>query len=340
MTELIAYLHGRKKWTPEQIPGNQLTQLNYAFAKIDQLDIVEPIPNLDRLDALRALYPNLKVNISLGGWGAEGFSYAVESASNRDVFTTNIVNFVSRHNFDGIDLDWEYPGNDLSGIRATPNDALNFQSFLEELRHKLDQHRSHYLLTSAVGGSPEILEAMGVAGNYAYTSALDYINVMSYDLRGSWTNRTGHQTNLFNYDAPDGDLSAQTAVQNLLDHHVPANKIIIGSAAYSRDWDGLALRDHQAPLNQLAAQKGTHTTPYGEVQTLIAAHPENYFWDDQAAAPYYYDGHRFMSFDDPKSVQAKTQFVLDHQLGGLMFWEQSLDPNADLVTAATAILSK
>lgn len=334
MIELIAYLHGRQKWRVKNIPGEKLTRLNYAFAKVKGVELLDHVPNIDRLSDIRKRYPNLKINISIGGWGAEGFSDAVESQQNRQTFAKNIVKFVKHYGFDGIDLDWEYPGSDLAGIKSRPEDASNFLLFLKELRHELLAENKKYVLTAAVGADKEILSALKVDGNYECADYLDFINIMTYDLRGSWTRYTGHQTNLYPYSAPDGELSADQAVQILLANDVPAEKIVIGSAAYSRDWFGFDNVVGKPALNLQAGSEGTHTTPYKKVKALIDSHPENYYWDEEAQAAYYFDGNQYMTFDDEQSMSAKARYALDNHLGGVMLWELSLDPEAELISAA------
>lgn len=334
MTELVAYLHGRHEWQVENIPGERLTMLNYAFAKLNGVAIADNVPNIDRIPAIKAAYPELKINISIGGWAAEGFSDAVATATNREKLATNIVKFVQAYQFDGVDLDWEYPGVDLSGIKATAHDARNFEAFLQELRRQLDAVSKAYIISAAVGADQELLAAMAVNGEYGYAAYLDYVNVMSYDLRGSWTEYTGHQANLFSYSSIDGALSADQAVQDLLQHGVPAEKIVVGAAAYSRDWVGFDDPSLPNALHRHAQSVGSQTTPYVDLKPLIAGQPEHYFWDETAQAPYYFDGQTFRSFDDPRSLRAKADYVKHQNLGGLMLWELSLDPTADLIKAA------
>lgn len=56
--------------------------------------------------------PNLKVLIAIGGWNEGGKKYSDMAATkmSRDKFTKSVVTFLTEHGFDGLDLDWEYPG--------------------------------------------------------------------------------------------------------------------------------------------------------------------------------------------------------------------------------------
>lgn len=333
----MAYLHGRQNWQINQIPGEQLTHLNYAFAKIDRKNLVDKGAHIKRIATIKRRFPNLKVNISIGGWGAEGFSDAVLNADSRNKFATNIINFIQQYGLDGVDFDWEYPGSALGGIKSRTQDAENFYAFLKVLREKLASCSDEYEISAAIAGDPSLLTSLISGEKLSIAEYLDYLNVMTYDLRGSWTNITGHQTNLYPYEAMEGELSIDTTVKYLIANQVPANKIVIGSAAYSRNWLEVD-KEARSPVGALAKEKGIQTTPYQKIDQLIAQKPKNYFWDAQASAPYYFDKQVFMSFDDKKSMKNKAMYAKEHHLGGLMLWELSLDPQNQLILAAANAL--
>lgn len=61
---------------------------------------------------LKQVNPNLKVLIAIGGWNEGGKKYSDMAATkmSRDKFVQSVVTFLQEHQFDGLDLDWEYPG--------------------------------------------------------------------------------------------------------------------------------------------------------------------------------------------------------------------------------------
>ncbi|MFD1430353.1 glycoside hydrolase family 18 protein [Lacticaseibacillus mingshuiensis] len=342
MNELMAYLDDGKEWTIDQLEIDKLDCINYAFAKIDGLNLTRELKKIHLVNQIKVTRPELKTCISIGGWTADGFSDAVQTDETRASFSGNIIRYMRRYEFDGVDLDWEYPGMDTAGIKATPDDATHFLAFVKELRHQLDeagaQDARDYRLTVAVGAAPALLETMSPNGAFDYVQYCDYINLMTYDMRGSWTHLASHHSNLLGYTAPNGTLSAQESVNYMLAKGVPAEKLVIGSAFYSRNWTGFPAGT-AAPLATPAESLGDHTSNYNELAPLLSAHPENVYWDEEAKAPYYFDGHRFSSYDDARSMAAKAQYVVAHGLRGLMFWESSLDLTGTLVDAAAAVFA-
>lgn len=342
VTEVIVYLDDNSTWTQAEIPWQNLTCINYAFGKINGTTIVPELKKIGLINALKRAHPELRTCLSIGGWSTEGFSDGVATAASRQALVSSIVAYCQRYDFDGVDLDWEYPGMDLAGIKARPDDAAHFLAFVQALRQALDQaengHSRRYWLTAAIGAAKPLLDTMSPDADYHYLGYLDFVNVMTYDLRGSWTHEASHHTNLFGYgDTAFTALSADQAVANLLAKGISPAKIVIGAASYSRDWFGFPA----TAISGLGAQAetlGTGTTDYNQLRQLIASHPEFRHWDEQAQAPYYFDGQRFSSFDDPQSIKAKANYIKQHQLRGIMFWEYSLDHSGELLATAAAEL--
>ena len=137
---VVAYVTGWEK--PPDIPAAKLTHINYAFARIDaEGQAILPHPgaagNLALLRSLKVKNPELKILISVGGWEAEGFSDAAVSKASREKFARSVVMLLREHSLDGVDLDWEYPGQSVSGIKSRPQDKQNFTALLREVRAQL-----------------------------------------------------------------------------------------------------------------------------------------------------------------------------------------------------------
>ena len=127
---ISAYLYSRMDWDSDSIRGEYLTHINYSFALIR--NGVLSAAELDKPDEIRLVkkrYPHLKVLVSVGGWGADGFSDAALTERSRALFAESAVEFVRKNSFDGIDVDWEYLFFD-AGIKARPEDRENFTLLL------------------------------------------------------------------------------------------------------------------------------------------------------------------------------------------------------------------
>lgn len=144
-----------------------------------------------RFTALRKRSPKTKIIIAIGGWneGSARYSAVVANPTTRAKFVKNVVDFTKKHNFDGFDLDWEYP-NQRGG---KPEDVNNFSLLTKELRQEFDKHG--LLLTAAVASAET---SASLSYDIAEISKhLHFINIMSYDLHGSWEKQTGHNAPLY-----------------------------------------------------------------------------------------------------------------------------------------------
>ena len=78
--------------------------------------------------------------ISVGGWLWSGnFSDAALTPESRSRFIDSVAAFVEHYNLDGLDIDWEFPGEIGAGNRFRPEDGKNFTLLLAELRKRFDR---------------------------------------------------------------------------------------------------------------------------------------------------------------------------------------------------------
>jgi chitinase len=340
---VVAYL---ASWSvPPVIHAEKLTHLNFAFAHIDAtrrvfLDSPGIGPSLHSVQALKKQNPGLKIILSVGGWQAEGFSDAALTDSSRHVFADSAAQLLREYSLDGIDLDWEYPGQGVAGIEYRPEDKHNFTLLLQTLRATLDaqsasQKRTggnRYLLTIAAADR-EYFDYTEMDQAHVY---LDWINLMSYDFFNSLTPTTGHHAGLYRSEhALPRDRNADSAVTQYLVAGVPADKIVLGVAFYGRGFAGVTARNNgvNEPYEHFEAEHS-----YTElVEKLIGKQGFVRYWDARAQAPYLWNATSrvFITYDDPQSIAIKAHYVLEHRLGGVMFWELSQDREGELLEAVT-----
>lgn len=329
---------------PETINAKQLTHINYAFVNVKNNQAYlenekRDVENFRRLNTLKQQNPSLQILISIGGWSwSENFSDAVLTDSLRKGFAKSSVDIIRKNNLDGVDIDWEYPGMPgEAGNVYRPEDKQNFTLMFECIRKELDilekETGKKKLLTTATGGFASFLNQteMGKAQQY-----LDYINLMTYDYYPSKV--AAHHTNLYDSKTYPTSNSADKAINAYIEAGVPASKIVIGLAFYSRS-------TRLAP----SAQKGlgdsiSSKSPnqYGKGFTFLKDSLVNKkgfiaYRDEEAKAPYLFNAETkdFISYEDEWSVANKCEYVLKHKLGGVMFWEYHSDRKGYLLNQIT-----
>ncbi|GAB7129330.1 glycoside hydrolase family 18 protein [Silvimonas sp. JCM 19000] len=337
---LLAYIAGWNDWSglPLARDAQRLTHICYAFANIRDGKVVlftRPEDTGDQprreedfasLRALKQHNPQLKLLISIGGWSADGFSDAALSATSRDIFADSAIAFMQQRGFDGIDLDWEYPSNDMASIVARPEDKQNFTLLLACLRDKLDalsdaqgrRGSERYLLTIAAGAGQYYLDGVEMA---EVARLCDFVNLMTYDYYNGWARRAGHHTNLFNTPVdPEGD-SCQRSVELFVAAGLPAYKLVLGAAFYGRGLAGVGAAGLGAP----GTPQSNTSHDYDEIVGKLIPGGAQTHWDEAAKAPWLLDGDRFISYENAESLQHKIDYIKEQGLAGAFFWEYTQD---------------
>jgi len=324
--KIIAYATGNAA-TIKQYPIDKLTHIIYSFLKIqnDTLTFRDSTQEntVRQLVALKQIYPQLKVMVSIGGWSGCSFcSDLFADTAHRQNFARTTAALFEQYNIDGLDLDWEYPAIEgYPGHKFDSSDKNNFTELIKALRRELG---NDHLLSFAAGSFEKYLERS--VDWDAVMPFVDFVNLMSYDLVGGYATVTGHHTPLQDY--LPGQESAAKAVNWLLDKKMPANKLIIGAAMYARVWENVPDSNHG--LYQPGKfKRGVAFSDFTNYFSDTSGY--KYYWDKKAKAPYQYSKawQLFATFDDKRSIKAKTKFIRKQKLGGIMFWELAQDKKED-----------
>ena len=265
---LIAYVFPRDRvLDPTEIRAEKLTHVNFAFANVVGGRVVEGAPhdaeNLKVLTGLRRDHPQLRILVSVGGWSwSKGFSDAALTAKSRSVFVASAIDFVRRHDLDGFDVDWEYPGLPGDGNPHRPEDKENFTALMADLRAALDREGArrgqHLLLTFAAGASQDFLAHTEMA---KVERSVDFVNLMTYDFRVATPGEpAGHHANLHPSPADPRHSSADGAVRDFLAAGVPAGKLVLGVPFYGRAWEGVGSGRGSTGRDDLRAYGSTQRT--------------------------------------------------------------------------------
>ncbi len=334
-----------------------------AAESVDGQEVTWPRPilgNFQQLQALKALYPNVKVLASLGGWTwSKYFSDAALTSASRERFVSSCIDLLIKGNipspgwggmggpgaaagiFDGIDLDWEWPGSDGNvGNIIRPEDKRNFTRLAREFRSQLDdygeQTGADYLLTAFLPAAPAKIDA-GFEVDEIFES-LDFGTVQGYDLHGAWETTTNHQSNLFTSrrDPASPRFSVDATVNAYLRRGAPRRDLVAGVPFYSRGWSSVGSAGNG--LYQAASGPAPGVWEAGvndyDVVKGFAGSGYTRFWDKRAGAAWLFDGATFWTLDDPAVMTKKADYVRRNRLGGLMFWELSGDtPDGELIGA-------
>jgi len=337
--EVIAYVFKRNDLIQlGEIAAQKLTRINYAFALIEGVQIVNSYANDDQnLAALVALKRNnssLTVLISVGGWlGSGNFSDMALTKQSRSLFIESAVKFIDRHQLDGLDIDWEYPGQPGAGNRFRGEDKQNYTLLFKEPRKRFNKeekllHRRLFL-TSATGASSSFLEntEMGKAQRY-----LDTVNLMAYDYYEPTDDAvTGNHAPLFTDPSDPKKISADRSVREFEQAGVPAAKIVLGVPFYGHAWG--EVEDVNHGLFRPGKSVPNAFAEYGNIQATMINNGFTRYWDPVASVPYLYssEGKIFVSYEDPESLALKCKYALENRLRGVMFWEYAADPTGALL---------
>lgn len=337
---IIGYVPGFRGGLKDlNIDATKLTHINYAF--VDVKDSMAWLTNMEtdtinfkHLVSLKEKNPNLKILISIGGWSwSENFSDAVLTLSSRNKFAATSVDIIHRYGLDGVDIDWEYPGFKGEDNVFRPEDKENFtlmfQAIREELNRLTAQTGKSYLLTTAIPCFQEFIDRTEMGKLQEY---LDYVNLMSYDFYVAG-DTAGHHTNLFPSTSYEYNESAHKAFEAYTAAGVPASKLVMGIAFYGRSWF-MSSNDNwgiDRPVDSVTRGGG-----YSFIKDSLSMRPGFVrHWDDKAKAPVLFNEatHQMVSYDDEESVMHKCNYVKEHQMGGVMFWQYASDPKLYLLDA-------
>ena len=358
----------------QQPPGTTLTAgiglfdeyadagANSAGEALTMAPAYTPSSNFGQLQALKAKYPKLKTMISIGGWTLSAPLYSISrDAQKRADFAKSSVYVMVKYGFDGIDVDWEYPGGgglDGSGVAST-SDGANYNLLLQAIRDEMNRQtaidgKKYYLSIAGPGGDEKIAQM----DPKAISQVADWINIMTYDFHGGWDSYTGINAPMVNIDPSAGraNWSVQGATQIYLNGlngkgGVPAAQLVLGVPFYGRGWDGVQAGPNGDGLGQAgyeATSPGLGETefPYNSLFSTGALTYSNgiyagaggykRYWNAAAQVPYLYSAtaKRFITYDDSESMRVKANYANQVGLGGLMFWELS----EDVTSGATSLL--
>jgi chitinase len=272
------------------------------------------------------LYP------SIGGWTlSDAFPAMSANPTARANFAKNCIELIQAYDFDGIDIDWEYPGYEAHS--GTPNDRENFRLLLDEVRSALDtfggQTGRFYGLTAALPCGPSHIANLDIA-HVART--LSELNLMTYDFNGAFSPVTGMNSPLYPQGWGEEGFSVHECVQNWLAGGGTKDKINVGLPFYGRSFAGATELNKPHDGADQAVWGIDDGTP--QYYNIMAQLPNmNHIWDKRTWTDWaYFTSGGAVSYDSVNAICAKTQYAIENELNGFIIWELSGDVMADLST--------
>jgi chitinase len=303
----------------------RLDILFYAFGIVQNGTVTLEHPeDFAMFQKYRQLNPQLKILLSLSGGGENGFSTAARTPAERERLVVDTLRIVKKYDFDGVDVDWEFPT--VNGVAEERDWHTQLLCLFHQELDKLSDERK-YLLSIAAPCGEWCFQVLDLERSVKY---LDLVNLMTYDMAAG-LHMTCHHTAA--YAQAKRQLAQASIVENVqifAAHGIPREKMIVGAAFYSRLWHGVEA------IEQGLFVPTKDGSEYGPGYTELIYHYENRngytrYWDDTAKAPYLFNGDTFITYDDKESLAIKCRQVHELAVAGIMVWEYAYDKEHVLI---------
>ena len=249
-----------------------------------------------------------------------------------ETFANNIVKAINEYGFDGIDIDWECP---------TSAQKTWFTNLAKVINQKVKANNPNHIVSAAIGGGRWQPPYYDMANSVKY---LDFVNMMTYGMVSS----SGQYQNALYKNSSYNDsankcgytlvsCSIVESIEIYDSYNVPHEKIIVGLAFYGIK----QTRTYDEATKTYGSWGSGKSIFYTSIYNNYLNNPDyTYVYDARCGVPYIISKDKtvFISFDDPKSVKEKCRYVKEHNIGGVMYWENGCDLTGNLLKAIGEVL--
>lgn len=281
----------------------------------------------------------------------------------RKTFVDNIMDLVKTYNFDGVDVDWEFPG--ISGVDTsyytTQRDQANLNKLLRDLRNEFNEYQdpngSPYILSVAIPSSSWGAVRYDFSGSASKSFTgdntlggineyCDYVNMMSYDLNNG--EYTTHVASCYSStQSHDYKFGCVYGTDKFVELGLDKSKVILGTAAYGKAYKVTGTVDMNATypalnvagtLTQIQGVTGSYasgTIYYSGIAQLIASGRYTVYAEynkGNIVGSYLYSAsdNIFVTYDSAEAVSAKCAYAKANGLG-IMVWAYGEDATDTIV---------
>ncbi|MCL2254926.1 MAG: glycoside hydrolase family 18 protein [Lachnospiraceae bacterium] len=341
------------------LPWDRLSTINHSFWRIKPNEDLTEFPIVsadewadlgrnmcfDQYEEMTALYPNVDVLLAIGGWSdTKWFAEMASTETGRKSFIDSCIETMIKYPFlSGIDIDWEYPGTSRNyegeGFIGSSADKDNFTALMKEMREAFDTaDMTEKIITYCAPAGTGRLKSGEVCIDFAAVEPfVDRVNLMTYDMSGSWSKNAFHHSPLYPSKAVEFGASASEVVEYLISLGVTPSKINIGSPLYSQGFR-VDAENGEAALGQKISGTAHGNLANGQfrwfdLNRMESAEGWEALYDEEAASAYLFNNdpesifyQHFYTYESPRSLQAKLDYINEMGLGGLIVWETAGDP--------------
>ncbi|KAK7915801.1 hypothetical protein WMY93_011562 [Mugilogobius chulae] len=331
-------------FTPANIDPNLCTHIIFAFANVNNQNNLVPVSSNDttlyaQLNNLKNSNPQLKTLLAVADqalttrseFNLKMFSSMVAAKNTRTKFINSAILLLKDNGFDGLNLDWQYPGDE----KSQPKDKIRFTSLCQELRIAFDAESPALILSASVSAEKTMID------NSYYNPAIiaasmDFMNVLSFHFHDTTEAVTAHHSPLGPSTSNAADtLTTQYAMNYWLNLGVPATKLNVGFAAFGVAY---TLADPNVSGVGAATSGPAEEGCYGErlgsgpitryrkrgISTCLYIQGGDQHWIKEQSVSYAVTEGQWVGFDNNDSIDAKVAHIADN-FGGACVWALDLD---------------
>ncbi len=318
-----SYTGNDAKWAPADYDYSELTHITRSFLLFQEDGTMTDGGIFDPKLSELAKKNGVKLLAAVGGWAGGQFDWTwykvARDPKARAKLFDNLDQIITSHGYDGVDIDWEPLVRDELKEAEIKANQKTFAEFMVALRARFPK----WIITTAIGAGPNTLKHVSWK---EVSESVDFINLMAYDLAGSWTKRSAHNANL--YATTDfvnkDDLDVDAIMKSMLEtYKVPAGKVLLGVPFYGKQFS-------TDKMGQPVAAGAIHPgegIDYSQAAQLEASGDYKKLWDNGAHISYLerISGGHTVSYDDVKAITEKCEYAKAKGLPGVFTWSLGTD---------------